>query len=176
MKNKILFFLLPLILLFGTGAGMQGERPGAVGSFNVATGAADSRNAYTQFQINGQSWGQPLGRHATISTDTIYNDYCGSIYNIVGGAEGYTTNPTITIHPSAEVADCEFTFILGTDETVTIANSSAVKFRCGVGITRLADVSLSATSSEGAMIRLMYTNDGVWQCLAGDEDLWTYND
>ena len=175
MKKMFLIGLLLVNLVFGTGAGMQGERPGVVGSFNVAKGAVTSRNAFTMFTIDGQSWGHPKGRHASITTSVIYNDHCGSVYNIYGSAEGGILNTTITIHPSAEVPDCDFTFILGTDENVTIENQSAVKFRCGAGVAKLADVSLSA-SGKGVMMRIMYTNDGFWQCTAGDGAAWTYND
>jgi len=175
MKKLILSILLPLVLIFGTGAGMQGERPGAVGSFNVATGEANSRNAFTQFQVNGTSWGLQTGAFVTVTTSTIYNDYCGSIYYIVGDNEGGLLNPTITISDAADVPGCKFTFISGTDENVTIATTSAAKFRGGVGVGRLADTSMNV-SDIGIGFTIIYTNDGFWQLIAGDEDAITWTD
>ena len=177
MKTRIKLLILSLVLLFCTGASMQGERPGVVGSFGIASEESNSRNAYTQFTITGQSWGAPLGRHGIIPGDiTLYNDSCGSEFTVYGSdsANGDAAGtPTITIGTAAEIEDCDLTFFSQTDETVTIQTTSGADFQCGVGAALLAESTISFTDN-GAMWSMTYMH-GKWQC-KGSIGTITYND
>jgi hypothetical protein len=162
---------LLLIATFTLAPGIRHNSNARLNSLDMATDSTvTSQNKFLSFKFGSQNWGQPLGRMLNLFANTTLtcDDHSGKILVIQDNGGGYT----MTL-PEAE-PDCEFTFILDTEQTTVIDPTATDSIQCGDS-DAVSGATITATD-KGDMIKLVGVSVNHWYCsnvsLISD---WTFN-